>query len=130
MFKTKFSLVNTYVKNKNVTGAKLPDNDAMLLLENLKHSNYVTKDRRIGLDSTETMAALKVNAINSKAKKNKFSTEWEFLTSFYSQKLAKMHATGILLRQKQPDMFKSKISLIPASSQTSHRDSLLKKAKV
>lgn len=43
----------------------------MLLLENLKLSNYVTKDRRIGLDGAETKAALKVNAINFYVSKKK-----------------------------------------------------------
>lgn len=46
--------------NTSIPGATKADSDAVLLLENLKFSNYVNRDRRNRLDRDEIKAILKV----------------------------------------------------------------------
>lgn len=61
-----------YLKKNDISGATKPDTDAALFLENLKFSNYTTKDRRGSLDRDEVMATLKVITI--------FNSNWTIIT--------------------------------------------------
>lgn len=82
--------------------AEKPNSDAVLLLENIKYSNYFTKDRKCSLEKDETMALLK--------------------------KLAKMHALGIALRGKISEVFK--LTKKPHEDHSKAREEILKSLQI
>lgn len=80
--------------------ATCADADAIILLENTTILNYINADRQIGFNVEQTLAILKVMAIDI--------INFDYLKCCINlQSLAKFHALGIAMRHLQPALFDS-----------------------
>lgn len=92
--------------NKSFLDAISADIDAIVLLENIKSSNYVNVDRFIGFDRDETLAVIKVIVIKVIGQ----SVSQMIIICSKFQSLAKFHSLCIGMRRQKPELFNSKIS--------------------